>query len=133
MFEPIVRVLGLCLALAGAEMLHGIARVRFVVPRLGKGRAQKVSIVTGSLLAFLVCWFIVPTLGLDAKLHLLALGFVLSLFMASFDIVVARVVMKRRWTLIAEDFDPRRGNYLAIGLALMLFFPLLAMALRSAK
>lgn len=62
--ELILRVLALCVALAGAETLHGIARTVLVVPRIGKERALKLSILTGSALAFGVCYFFVPGLGL---------------------------------------------------------------------
>ncbi len=129
MLETAARVLGLCLALACAEMIHGIARVRFLLPRVGKRRAQRVSIVTGSLLAFVVCGLIVPTLGLSGPGPLLALGFFLSAFMASFDVAVGRILMKRRWAAVAEDFDPRKGNYLVFGLAFLVLIPYAVMAI----
>lgn len=129
MFELALRVLALCLALSGAEMLHGIARVRFLVPRVGKRRAQQVSIVTGCLLAFLVCWWIVPTLGVTGRAPLLALGLVLALYMASFDVAVARLAMKRPWRSVAEDFNPLRGNYLLVGCIVLVFIPTVVMTL----
>jgi hypothetical protein len=39
--ELISRVLSLCLALAAAETLHGIVRMKCLVPRIGKVRAQR--------------------------------------------------------------------------------------------
>ena len=129
--ELSLRILGLCVALAGAEMLHGIARTLFLLPRVGKERAQQVGIVTGSLLAFAVCYLVVPSLGLSTLPQLLSLGLFLSAFMASFDVAVARLAMRRPWRSVAGDFDPRNGNYLVFGLALLLFFPWLAVALRT--
>ena len=43
--------------------------------------------------------------------------------MASFDIAVGRLLMKRKWAVIAEDFDPRKGNYLIFGLATLVAIP----------
>ena len=123
MLELSVRVFSLCLALASAEMLHGIARIRFMIPRVGKRRAQKISIVTGTLLAFVVCYLFIPAMGLSTHFSAIALGVFLAAFMASFDIAVGRFLMKRRWALIAEDFDPRKGNYLIFGLASLVAIP----------
>lgn len=129
MLELALRVVALCLALSGAEMLHGIARVRFLVPRVGKRRAQQVSIVTGCLLAYLVCWWIVPTLGVTGRGPQLGLGFVLALYMASFDAAVGRLVMKRPWAAVAEDFNPLKGNYLLVGCIVLAFIPTVVMTL----
>ena len=123
MLDLSVRIFSLCLALASAEMLHGITRVRYLVPRVGKRRAQKISIVTGTLLAFAVCFLFIPAMGLTTRSSALALGAFLAAFMASFDIAVGRFLMKRRWAIIAEDFDPRKGNYLIFGVATLLAIP----------
>lgn len=58
--DSIVRVLALCVVLAGVETLHGIARTVLVVPRIGKGRALKLSMISGALLALVVCYLLVP-------------------------------------------------------------------------
>ena len=123
MLDLSVRIFSLCLALASAEMLHGITRVRYLVPRLGKRRAQKISIVTGTLLAFAVCFLFIPAMGLSTHFSAIALGVFLAAFMAAFDIGGGRFLMKRRWSLIAEDFDPRKGNYLIFGVATLLAIP----------
>ncbi len=123
MVDLSVRVFSLCLALASAEMLHGIARMRYLIPRVGKANAQKISIVTGTLLAFAICYLFIPAMGLSTHLSAIALGVFLATFMASFDIAVGRYLMKRRWALIAEDFDPRKGNYLIFGLATLIAIP----------
>lgn len=131
MVEPALRIGCLCLALAGLETLHGIARMRLLVPRIGKRRAQRVSIVTGSLLAFAACFLAVPPLGLSDRAPLLALGAGLAAFMAAFDILIGRVVARNPWASVLGDFDPRGGNLISLGLAFLLLCPLLVMALRS--
>ena len=63
--DTAVQLLSLCLLLASAETLHGIARTVLVVPRLGKVRAIQLSALTGSLLAAGICWLQVPGIGLQ--------------------------------------------------------------------
>jgi len=127
LFDFSIRVFSLCLALAGAEMLHGIARLRYLVPLVGKPNAQRISIVTGTLLAFGVCYVFIPAMGLATRFSAIALGAFLAAFMALFDIAVGRWLMKRKWALIAEDFDPRKGNYLVFGLAALVAIPTLVL------
>ena len=50
-----LRVLALCVALAGVETLHGIARTVLLAPRIGKARAVQLSVVSGTLLAVCSC------------------------------------------------------------------------------
>ena len=126
MGDLVLRVAALCLALAGTETLHGIARVRMLVPKIGKTRAMKVSIVTGSTLAFGVCYLFVPGIGLHSPMDLLGLGVFLALFMAGFDIALGRLVLRMPWSKVLRDFDPRTGNYLTCGLIGLIFWPYVA-------
>lgn len=66
--DAIVRIVVLCVVLAGAETLHGIARTTLVIPRIGKERAIQLSALTGTLLAFATCWMLVP--GINTRLRL---------------------------------------------------------------
>ena len=129
--ELLLRVLALCVALAGAETLHGIARTVLVVPRIGKERALKLSILTGSALAFGVCYFFVPGLGLSSVSEHVYLGAFLAFFMAAFDATMGRLLLRRSWAKVATDFDPRTGNLLVFGLAFLVVCPLAVRALQG--
>lgn len=129
--ELLWRTLCLCVALAGVETLHGIARTIFLAPRVGKERAIKLSIVSGSVLAFGVCYAFVPSMGLYSAPSLLILGTCIALFMASFDIVLGRLLLRRSWGKAFSDLNPRTGNYLLYGLVLLVLDPLLVMRLRD--
>lgn len=85
----------LLLWLACSETLHGIARTVLVVPRIGKQRAIQLSALTGSVLAFVICWWLVPGLGLVTVQALLLLGVCLAGFMAAFDIAIGRWLMHK--------------------------------------
>lgn len=122
--DAILRIAALCVVLAGAETLHGIARTTLVIPRIGKERAIKLSALTGTLLAFAICWMQVPGINLpSAGAHLL-LGLLLAGFMAGFDIAVGRWLMRKSWSKIWPDFNPRIGNFLLYGLLALCFIPL---------
>lgn len=129
--DTALRVLALCVALASAETLHGIFRTVWVTPRLGKERAIKLSALTGTALAFGICWLSVPGIGLATWAQHAALGVWLALFMAGFDIAIGRFVMRKQWAKIWPDFDPRTGNYLLFGVIALALTPMLLFALRD--
>lgn len=123
--DAVLRLLALCLMLASAETLHGIARTVLVVPRIGRQRATQWSAVTGSLLAMGICWWMVPPLGLQGLAPHLGLGLFLAAFMAAFDLAIGRLVMRKAWHKLWPDFDPRSGNFLSLGLAFLVIAPAL--------
>ena len=112
-------------------MLHGIARTVLLAPRVGKALAIKLSVVSGSLLAFFVCYLLVPEIGLTGVHQHLYLGLGLAGFMAAFDVAVGRLVMRLKWPRIWQDFNPASGNYLTFGLAALVFIPALVWWLRT--
>lgn len=126
-----LRVASLCILLAGAETLHGIARTVLLAPRVGKALAIQLSIVSGTLLAFGLCYFVVPGIGAAGLGQHLVLGLALALFMAAFDVAIGRLVMRFKWTRIWQDFNPRSGNFLSIGLVLLAFIPSVIWGLRG--
>lgn len=129
--DAVVRIVALCVVLAGAEMLHGIIRTVVVTPRIGKARALPLSALTGTLLAFAICWILVPPIGLQGAGAHLVLGLVLAAFMAGFDVAVGLWLMKKSWARILPDFDPRTGNLLSLGLVALSAVPLLVWWLRQ--
>ena len=122
--DALLRIGALCVVLACAETLHGIARTTLVTPRLGKALAIKLSALTGTLLALGICWVLVPGIGLQSPLAHFALGIALASFMAGFDIAIGRYLMRKSWAKIWPDFNPATGNYLLFGLIALVFIPL---------
>ncbi|MDD2701355.1 MAG: hypothetical protein PHH36_08970 [Sideroxydans sp.] len=121
--DIIIRTLSLCILLAGAETLHGIARAVLLVPRIGKKRALRFSIFSGSALAFLICYLQVPGIGLSGLAEHLVLGLVLAGFMAGFDLAMNMLLLKRSLIKALQDFDPATGNLLVFGLAALVLIP----------
>lgn len=120
-----IRIAALCVVLAGAETLHGIARTTLVVPRIGKERAVKLSALTGTCLALAICWLLVPGIGLRSQGAHVVLGIGLAMFMACFDIAIGRWLMRKSWAKIWPDFNPGTGNFLLYGLLGLCIIPLL--------
>lgn len=129
--DAVIRIAALCIVLAGAETLHGIARTVLVIPRIGKDRAIRWSALTGSLLAFAICLWLVPPIGLRGAPAHLALGVFLAAFMAAFDLAIGRLLMRKAWHKLWPDFDPRTGNYLSLGLGFLVLVPWLVAGLRG--
>ena len=129
--DAVLRTVALCVVLAGAETLHGIARTVWVVPRISKDRAQQLGIVTGTALAFGLCFVLVPDIGLRGPGPHLALGVVLAAFMASFDLALGHWLLRRPWSKALRDLDPRTGNLLLFGVIALVFVPTLVAALRG--
>lgn len=117
--------------LASTETLHGIARTVLLVPRVGKLRAVQISGVTGSLLAFGLCYLLVPGIGAVGWLQHLLLGLGLAGFMAAFDVAIGRWVMRLKWGRIAQDFNPKNGNFLLFGLLFLTATPSLVAWMRG--
>lgn len=126
-----LRFASLCLLLAGAETLHGIARTVLLAPRVGKALAIKLSVVTGTLLAFGLCYFFVPAIGAAGIGEHLFWGLGLAGFMAAFDVAIGKWVMRFKWPRIWQDFNPKTGNYLSIGLVLLALTPSIVWWLRG--
>lgn len=121
--DTVLRIVALCVVLACAETLHGIVRTVVLNPRIGKERAIKLSALTGTLLAFCICWLLVPGINLQSAAAHLALGVGVAAFMAGFDIAIGRLLMRKSWAKIWPDFNPATGNYLIFGLLALCFIP----------
>jgi hypothetical protein len=129
--DLVINTLALCVVLAGTETLHGIARTVLVVPRIGKARALKLSILSGTALAFVICCVLVPDLGLATLSAHLMLGPILALFMAGFDLALAKLLLKRPWSKAFSDFNPATGNYLTLGLMTLIFVQAMVASVRG--
>ena len=121
----IAKILCLCISVAGIETLQGILRNKFIVPKIGYKKASQLSLLTGMIFAFIVCLVIVPWLGVYSVLGLITVGIVLSTFMVIYDIILARLI-GQKWNVILNSFNIAKGNYLLIGVVILIFLPYLS-------
>jgi hypothetical protein len=117
--------------IAAAEVLHGIARVRWLNPRVGDRRARQIAVFTGSALLFAITWLLVPWLNPTSVGQCLGVGGLWFTLMLTFEVAFGRLVFRASWQRIAADFDFRQGGLLAIGMAVLFLAPLLAAKLRG--
>lgn len=127
----IVKALIGWLAIAVAETVHGIFRVKLLNCRLGDRRARRVGVFTGSVLILALGWFTVPWIGPADDAESLLLGALWLVLMASFDVAFGRLCLHLSWRRIASDFDVRKGNLLALGMIVLFATPLAIARLRG--
>jgi len=126
-----IQILSLCIVLAGVETLHGIARTIWIVPKIGNKLAKRYGVISGTFLAFVVCYILVPGLNINVDHQLILLGLTLAAFMAMFDIILAKFVVKQKWRTVMSDFNPAEGNFLLLGLIVLVIIPYAVMQLKG--
>ena len=131
MLQTSLNILSLCIALAAVETLHGVFRAAVLVPRVGKKTALKLGVFSGSALGFLVCLYFVPRMDVTGPLALLGVGLFAALFMVTFDLVLARVLLRRSFARSLAGLNPKTGNFLVFGLLFLAVCPLLVSALET--
>ncbi len=119
------------LLIAGAEILHGILRVRLLNRRVGDHHARQIGVLSGSGIIVIIAWFSVPWLGTSTTQELVTVGFQWLILMLGFEITFGRLVSRASWQRIAADFNFRKGGLLSIGMLVLLFAPLIVGKLRG--
>jgi hypothetical protein len=125
------KALQIWMLIAVAEVLHGILPVRLLNRRVGDHRARQIAVFTGSAIILVIAWFTVPWIGAFSTSQLLGIGVLWLLLMLAFEIAFGRLVFRVSWQRIAADFDFSKGGLLSIGMAVLLFAPLLVAKLRG--
>lgn len=118
------------LAIAVAETLHGILRVRFLNRQIGDHRSRQVGVFSGSLIILAISWFTLPWIGPRSVGDCLAVGGLWTTLMLAFDVGFGRLFLRMPWTRIRADFDVRKGGFLAVGMAVLFLAPLIIAKVR---
>ena len=118
-----LRAFSVWLLIAAAEVVHGVLRMQFLRPLLGDLRARQVAIVTGSLIILAIAFLTRRFLRATTTGQQIAVGVFWAVAMAAFDVLFGRYCIGYSWSRVTQDFDPSRGGYLALGLAVMVLAP----------
>jgi hypothetical protein len=118
-----IRAFSVWLLIAAAEVVHGILRMQFLRPLLGDLRARQLAIISGSLLILAIAFLTRHFLRATTTGQQIAVGVFWAVLMASFDILFGRYYIGYSWSRVLQDFDPSRGGYLVLGLAVMVLAP----------
>jgi hypothetical protein len=114
-----------------AEVLHGIMRFRLLNHRVGDHHARQIGVFAGSTIILVITWFSAPWLGASTTGQLVGVGVLWLALMLAFEVAFGRLVLRASWQRIAADFDFRKGGLLSIGMAVLLFAPLIVARLRG--
>jgi len=110
-----------------AETAHGVVREVFIAPAIGGLRARQVGVFAGSLLIFIIAWYMARWLNAATRREqLLAGAFWVGLTLV-FEFALGRATGET-WSRILADFDPSRGGLMLLGLAFMFCTPMLVKA-----
>ncbi|HLG19840.1 MAG TPA: hypothetical protein VI895_08525 [Bdellovibrionota bacterium] len=126
----LLRGLALWSGIMLVETLHGIARARFLAPRVGDRRSRQIGVFTGSLLIFVITLALIPWVGATRFSELLLLGLIWTVLTVAFEIVLGRLMFHMSWKRIWADFDLREGGLMSLGLLVMLLSPWIAAKIR---
>ena len=127
----LVRATLIWFAIAAAEVVHGVLRVKYLNRRVGDRRARQIGVFTGSAIIFAIAWWSSPWIGAVTRSDQLGVGLLWLVLMLAFDIGFGRLVFHASWERIASEFEPRRGGLLGFGMTFLFFAPLLIAVLRG--
>jgi hypothetical protein len=112
-----------------AETVHGAAREIFVAPLVGDLRARQLGIPVACAIVFVIAWTASRWMGATSRGAELLAGAWWATLTLGFECVLGRAI-GLTWPRILADYDPSRGGFMALGIAFMVFAPLLAAKLR---
>jgi hypothetical protein len=124
------RALALWLAIIAAESVHGALREWLLRPALGDLRARQLSVTTGALVILAVAALGSRWLAARSVRAQLRVGAAWVALTIAFEVALGRLVLGYGWSRITEDYDPRRGGLLALGMIVLALAPWIAARLR---
>jgi hypothetical protein len=125
------RSLAVWLVIICAEILHGIARGIFLVPRVGEFRSNQIGVFTGSVIILMIAWVFVRWIGVSRPAQLLMVGLVWLSLTLAFEILFGLFVMGASWQRLAADYNVLEGGLLPFGMLVLLLSPLIADKVRG--
>lgn len=117
------------MAIILAETAHGAVREIFIAPVLGDLRARQLGIPIACVLVFVIAWATARWTRATARAAQLVIGLWWAGLTFCFEIILGRA-LGFGWPRILADYDPSRGGFMVLGLAFMVFAPMLAAKLR---
>ncbi|WP_099237767.1 hypothetical protein [Synechococcus sp. BDU 130192] len=119
----IFRALLVGILIAFGEIINGNFRVRYLQKKFGRRTGKNISLCSGILLFTLIAYFCLPWIKPQNLLECAGIGLIWVMVMLSLDLYFGRVVFRLPWQKIVDDFNPLKGNFLGIGMLVLLFCP----------
>ena len=127
------RALAVWVILIAAEILHGIARVVFLVPHVGQFRSNQIGVFTGSLIILVIALLFVRWIGASRSSQLLGIGVLWLGLTLAFEIGFGRFVVGASWERLAADYNVLGGGLLPFGMIFLAFSPWIAGKFRRVR
>ena len=124
--DLLLRASGIWLLIIIAEIIHGVARVHFLEPRIGGRRARQVAVFSGSVIVLTIAVITTNWLNPTSEAAALAVGMGWVVATVVFELLFGRYVAGLSWPRLLADFNLARGGLLPIGLLVMLLAPWIA-------
>lgn len=128
-----LRALAVWLAIIAAEATLGTLRQLFVAPALGDVRARQLGVPLGALAILAIATACARWLRAEGRRAQLAVGALWVALTVAFEVGLGRLVFDYDWARIAEDYDPRRGGFLALGMGVLALAPWIGARLRAPR
>lgn len=109
-----------------AEVVHGVARVILLEPRLGDFKARQIAVFTGSAMILVISLATIRWLRAESRLQLIGVGLLWLVLTLGFELLLGRLVMGLSWERIASDYKLFEGGLMPIGLLVLTAAPLIA-------
>ena len=122
----VARAFVVWLVLIAAEIVHGILRGLFLVPRVGAFRARQIGVCVASLLILAVACLFVRWIGAAGTKALLGVGFLWLVLFACFEVGFGHYVFGFSWEYLRADYDIPRGGLMPFGFVVLLLSPWIA-------
>jgi len=120
------RALVVWLVLIGVEFAHGILRTVFLVPVVGDLRARQIGVFR---ILIVTCVFVRWVNAPNMK-SLLQVGALWVAITIVFEFIFGHYIFNRSWGDLVSGYDLARGGFLAIGMLVVMFSPVIAAKLR---
>jgi hypothetical protein len=102
----------------------------FLVPVVGDSRARQIGVFTGSVLILCVAYLLVGWLRAENTKSLIIVGALWLVVTVVFEFGFGHFVFGRSWQDLGSDYNIAHGGFLAIGMLVLAFSPVIGARLR---
>ena len=116
------RTVAVWLLIALVESLHGTLRVLLIAPAIGDLPARRLGFVIACALILVIAWLTARWLDARTRAAQWSAGAVWVVLMFAFEIGIG-LLQGFGWPRIMQEFDPRQGGLMALGMLILLMAP----------
>jgi hypothetical protein len=127
------RAAAVWVVLMGAEVVHGVLRRVYLVPRVGDLRARQIGVFIGSARILMIASLTARWLQARTTASQVLVGSLWLVLTLAFEAGLGRLVLRYSWERVVSDSDLRRGGLLPVGLLVLVLAPWLSSRLAGRR